>query len=182
MFALREALHHFRDVVQGAHIVIGTDHLDNILVSTTGELRQPQKILRWLMEIGGMGRIRWAFTPGAANVFADWASRNPGDRDLIIPTTDEEVDPSLPSNLRDAFIAASAAQGLPLHVVLPVAPTDAPVEHEPTPVTQRRVLTQGANPGGEGAVLAKKVMTEFRAARREAADPPLVTPSFKVSK
>ena len=64
-----------------------------------------------------MGRIRWAFTPGAANAFADWASRNPGDRDLIIPTTDEQVDPSLPTNLCDAFIAASAAQGVPLRVV-----------------------------------------------------------------
>ena len=107
LFALREALQHSRDAVQEAHIVIGTDHLNNILASTTGELRQPRKTLRWLMEIGGMGRIWWAFTPGAANVFADWVSCNPGDRDLIIPVTDEEVDPSLPSNLRDAFIAAS---------------------------------------------------------------------------
>ena len=45
LYALREALHHFRSIVGGCHIVLSTDHLNNILVSAVTELRQPQKIL-----------------------------------------------------------------------------------------------------------------------------------------
>ena len=114
-----------------------------------------------------MGRIRWAFTSSAANVFADWACRNPGDRDLIIPTTDEGVHPSLPSNLRDAFIAASAAQGVPLHVVLPVSLVGPSETGSGMVVTQRRLLTQGTNPSGEGALLAKDAMAGFAVLREQ---------------
>ena len=33
LYALREALHHFRSIVGGCHIILSTDHLNNILVS-----------------------------------------------------------------------------------------------------------------------------------------------------
>ena len=84
LFALREALHFFKDLVQGTHIVLGTDHLNNCMTSTTGEMRQPAKVFRWLLEIVAAGKMRCAFSPGAANTFADWASRNPAERDLIL--------------------------------------------------------------------------------------------------
>ncbi len=92
MFALREALHFFEDLVQGAHIVLGTDHRNDVMTSTTGEMRQPAKVLRWLWEIDAAGRIRWTFTPGAANTFADWAARLPAERDLIIPVEEQGND------------------------------------------------------------------------------------------
>jgi hypothetical protein len=97
-----------------------TDHLNNVMVETTTELRQPGKILRWLLEIMGMGKLRWAFTPGVANVFADWASRNPRDRDQLIDVEGEDVDTSgLPKTLMEAYHIAAASQG----VLLKILPT-----------------------------------------------------------
>ena len=110
LFAIREALYFFKGLVQGYHIVLGPDHLNNVMNSTTGTMRQPEKVFRWLLEIVGVGKIRWAFTPGAANTFADWASRNPAERDLIIPVEEPEEDPGVPQTLQAAFCAASAAQ------------------------------------------------------------------------
>ena len=123
LFALREALHFFKDIILGAHVVLGTDHLNNCMTSTTGEMRQPAKVFRWLLEIVAAGKIRWAFTPGAANTFADWASRNPAERDLIIPVEEQEVDPTVPATLKEAFLAASASQGVQLRIVLRQSPT-----------------------------------------------------------
>ena len=65
-----------------------------------------------------MGRISWAFTPGAANVFADWASRNPAQRDLIIPVDEDEEQLYEPKSLMEAFVAAAASQGVPVRMVL----------------------------------------------------------------
>ena len=81
------------------------------MTSTTGTMRQPEKVFLWLLEIIGVGKIRWAVTPGAANTFADWASRNPAERDVIIPVEEPEEDPCVPQTLREAFCAASAAHG-----------------------------------------------------------------------
>ena len=75
--------------------------MDNILVSTSGELRQPAKILRWLMEIGQVGRIHWAFTPGAANVFADLMSRLTPEHRKV--QGEVEVGAGLPKTLEEAF-------------------------------------------------------------------------------
>ena len=63
------------------------------LPQTTSEMRQPEKVFRWLLEIIGAGKVRWAFTPGAANTFADWASRNPADERDTLTAIDEADDP-----------------------------------------------------------------------------------------
>ena len=56
-------------------------------------MRQTAKVFRWLLEIVAAGRVKWAVTPGAANTFVDWASRNPAERGLIIPVEEPDADP-----------------------------------------------------------------------------------------
>ena len=60
--------------------MLGTDHLNDVMTSTAGTMRQPEKLLRWLLEIAGAVRVRWAF--------ANWASRNRAERDLELATTE----------------------------------------------------------------------------------------------
>ena len=54
LYSISEGLYHNRDIVPGCHVVIGTDHLKNIIVNVQSELRQPAKLLRWLMEIASL--------------------------------------------------------------------------------------------------------------------------------
>ena len=178
LFAIREALQFFRDIVQGAHIVIGTDHLNNVLTTTTGELRQPQKILRWLLEIIGMGKIKWAFTPGAANVFADWASRNPAERDLIIPVEELELDPTVPHTLRDAFLAASASQGVPLGVARRAGPAPTQVSGSGDLAACIRRFRVGETPTGELVDHAASFMRSLREEQQKGIVWPAVSPRF----
>ena len=85
----------------GCHIILATDHLNNILVSSTTELRQPAKVLRWLQEIESVGIRSWCFTPDTSNWFADMASRHPAQRDLLKAKLVERS--QLPSTLQEAF-------------------------------------------------------------------------------
>ena len=153
LFALREALYFFRDIVRGAHIAPGADHLNTSLTTTTGELRQPGKVFRWLLEIVGTGKARWAFTPGAANIFADWASRNPVKRDLIIPVEKSEAGLDFPTTLKQAFLAAVAAQGVSMHIDTraeePKSASDAAAEVGPTQEPRVRRFRHGENLTGE---------------------------------
>ena len=102
LYSVREGLRHFRGIVAGCRVVIGTDRLNNLLVNSSAELRQPNKILRWLMEMEGLCLCKWAFTPGAANQFADMASRNPSDRDEVMGNLVARSE--LPQTLQEAFI------------------------------------------------------------------------------
>ena len=101
LYAVRESMYHFRSIISGFVVVVGTDRLNSFLVSSVTELRQPAKVLRWLQEIEGMARVKWAFTPGTANLFADFASRHPPDRDQLEEKLVEQDD--LPQTLQDAF-------------------------------------------------------------------------------
>ena len=102
LYSIREGLCHNRDIVAGCHVVIGTDHVNNIIINIPFELRQPAKMLRWLMENASLCFAHWAFTPGAAHIFADAMSR------VFLPerenlAAEKIAGASLPKNLKEAF-------------------------------------------------------------------------------
>ena len=101
MYALREGLYHFRGIVGGCFIVLGPEHLNDLLVNSSVELRQPAKVLRWLQEIEQVGVITWRFTLGTSNLFADMASRRPPLRDVVKKKLVEKV--NLPKTLQEAI-------------------------------------------------------------------------------
>ena len=80
--------------------------------------------------------------------------------------------------VRDAFISASAAQGVPLRVVLPVLQTNADCPEGSEAVPQRRVLTQGMNPGSDAVTLARQMVQAVASSRGESGTATNVTPSL----
>lgn len=109
LYSAREGLHHLRDIVALMHVMIGTDHLNNLIIHSEQEFRQPGKILNWIQEIEALVIAHWAFTPGAANVFADYFSRNPPDREEAETIAADKV--GLPRSLVEAFAQVISREG-----------------------------------------------------------------------
>lgn len=89
--------------------MIRPDHLNNLNVNLSQQLKQPAKVLGWLVQIESRIQAHWVFSPGVSNAVGDGFSRNPKDRDLA--RSQEADDVGLPKTLGEAFRAATLASG-----------------------------------------------------------------------
>ena len=77
MYTLREGPCHIQGIGGGCFILLGTDHLNDLLVNSSVEPRQPAKVLRWWLEIAQVRFFAQCFILGTSSLFADMASRRP---------------------------------------------------------------------------------------------------------
>jgi hypothetical protein len=100
MWSVKVGIDVFRQIVNGAHVQIVPDHLNNVVINPQNSLKQPAKIMRTLQEIEHTVQAIWMFGPGQANPIGDGFSRNPPNRDKI---RSDEAPAGMPGTLREAF-------------------------------------------------------------------------------
>jgi hypothetical protein len=75
------SLRRFAYYVAGATVEVYTDHSANCNIRVHRKVHQ-QKLLNWLVELSTW-QLVWRHLPGKDNVFADWLSRDPSDRETV---------------------------------------------------------------------------------------------------